>query len=178
MAKVPFTKLKVKPNEEVKTIIFNDNEIEILQYLPVAEKYSLINITLQEAKEGMIYHSVKKDLFFHLNLVFMYTNINFTDKQKEDLLGLYDLLVTSGLMEQILENIPDEEYETLYNYFNEQEQDLLDYNNTLVGTLKNWIESIPENMDKMQSIVKDFDPENFKAVLDFATSANGGRSIN
>jgi hypothetical protein len=37
-----------------------------------------------------------------LEVIFAYTtNINFTDKQKEDKLGLYDLLVSSGLWRAI-----------------------------------------------------------------------------
>jgi len=37
-----------------------------------------------------------------LEVIFAYTmNINFTDKQKEDRLGLYDLLVSSGLWKAI-----------------------------------------------------------------------------
>lgn len=178
MAKLAYSKLKLKEKEEVKTISFNDNEIEILQYLPVADKYSLVNITLQESKEGIIYHSVKKDMFFHLNLVFMYTNLSFTDKQKEDLEGLYDALTSSGLMTEIIKNIPEDEYNTLYSYFNEQEENLLKYDNTLLGTLKGWINNMPKNMEDMQDIVKNFKPEDFQSVIDFAKAANGNRDIN
>lgn len=175
--KLAYTKLKLKIKEEIKTITFNDNEIEVIQYLPIADKYSLINITLQQSKEGIIYHSVKKDMFFHLNIVFMYTNLSFTEKQKEDIEGLYDALVSSGLMEEIIKNIPEDEYNTLYAYFNEQEENLLKYDNTLLGTLKNWINKMPQDMEEMQNIVKNFKPEDFQSVIDFAKSANGNREI-
>ena len=175
--KLPYTKLKLKNNTEVKTISYNDNDIEIFQYLPIADKYSLINITLQQSKEGIIYHSVKKDMFFHLNLVFMYTNLSFTEKQKEDLEGLYDALVSSGLMAEIIKNIPEDEYNILYTYFNEQEENLLKYDNTLLGTLKGWINEMPKNMEEMQNIVKNFKPEDFQSVVNFAKAANGNREI-
>ena len=175
--KLAYSKLKLKNNTKIKTISFNNNDIEILQYLPIADKYSLINITLQQSKEGIIYHSVKKDMFFHLNLVFMYTNLSFTDKQKEDIEGLYDTWVDSGLMEESIKNIPEDEYNTLYTYFNEQEENLLKYDNTLLGTLKNWINEMPKNMEEMQNIVKNFKPEDFQSVIDFAKSANGNREI-
>jgi hypothetical protein len=40
-----------------------------------------------------------------------YTNINFTDKQKEDYAKLYDLCVSSGLWNLILENLNKEDYD-------------------------------------------------------------------
>ena len=44
MAKVAFTKLGLKLNKDnVKTITFNDQEIEIKQYLPVNDKLALIS---------------------------------------------------------------------------------------------------------------------------------------
>jgi len=43
-----------------------------------------------------------------LEVIFAYTaNINFTDKQKEDRLGLYDLLVSSGLWYQIKDRLEE-----------------------------------------------------------------------
>ena len=41
MAKVAFSKLGVKTNQEVKTITWNDQTIEVKQYLPVNNKLEL-----------------------------------------------------------------------------------------------------------------------------------------
>ena len=179
MAKITYTKLGLKTNTEVKKIDFNGNEIEILQYLPVDDKYSLVNITLQESKEGTIYNPVKKDMFFHLNLVFMYTNISFTDKQRsaENLNKLYDALTSSGLMAEILNNIPENEYKELYDDMEDLEYKILNYNNTIAGVIQNVIESLPTNAEQMQKIVDNFDPQKYQNVLDFAKAANGGRPI-
>ena len=84
MAKISYTSLKLKTDTSVKTIDFNESKIEVLQYLPISEKYDMLNITLQKCREGAIYNPLKKDMFFHLNLVYLYTNINFTEKQRED----------------------------------------------------------------------------------------------
>ena len=35
---------------------------------------------------------VKLNVFLRLEIIFNYTNISFTDKQKEDLVKLYDIL--------------------------------------------------------------------------------------
>ena len=91
MAKITFASLKLKTRDDVEKINLYDKEIEVKQYLPAEDKYDLIMITLQESKEEGVYNHFKMDMFFHLNIIFMYTNLQFTDKQKEDLIKLYDV---------------------------------------------------------------------------------------
>ena len=43
MAKIAFTKLGLKPNKEIKTITWGDQEIEIKQYLSANEKLEMIS---------------------------------------------------------------------------------------------------------------------------------------
>ena len=168
MAKTTYASLKLKTDTSVKEIEFNGSKIEVLQYLPIDDKYSLVNITLQKSKDGSIYHPLKKDMYFHLNLVYLYTNLSFTDKQREDESKLYDTLQSSGLLNLILENIPEEEYEILYSFIEEYERDILNYQNTIAGIVANLIESLPARAEEMQKIVDNFNPENFQEVLNFA----------
>ena len=153
MAKTTYASLKLKTDTSVKEIEFNGSKIEVLQYLPVDDKYSLVNITLQKSKDGSIYHPLKKDMYFHLNLVYLYTNLSFTDKQREDESKLYDTLQSSGLLSLILENIPEEEYETLYSFIEEYERDILNYQNTIAGIIANLIESLPTRAEEMKKFV-------------------------
>ena len=168
MAKTTYASLKLKTDTSVKEIEFNGSKIEVLQYLPIDGEYSLVNITLQKSKDGSIYHPLKKDMYFHLNLVYLYTNLSFTDKQREDESKLYDTLQSSGLLNLILENIPEEEYEILYSFIEEYERDILNYQNTIAGIIANLIESLPARAEEMQKIVDNFNPENFQEVLNFA----------
>lgn len=177
MGKISYANLKLKINNDVKTFDFNGNQIEVLQYLPVDDKYALVNVTLQKSQEGSIYNPIKKDMFFHLNLVYLYTNINFTEKQREDEAKIYDTLVSNGLLEKVIENIPESEYQILYSYFEELEEDILNYENTIAGAVKNIITNLPIQAEEMQKIVDNFDPQKFQNVLDFAKAANGGRDI-
>ena len=63
MAKVTFASLKLKTKEEVKTITINEKEIEIKQYLPAADKNSILESTIAEADGGTI--------LIHLLLIFI-----------------------------------------------------------------------------------------------------------
>lgn len=177
MAKITYASMKLKVNEDVKTIDVNGNSVEVLQYLPVDDKYSLINITLQKAKEGAIYNPLKKDMFFHLHLIYMYTNISFTDKQREDESKLYDTLVSNGVLDKIIEAIPENEFNLLYSYLNDQEQEILKFRNTVGGAIAEVIQNLPIQAEEMQKIVDNFDPQKFQNVLNFAKAANGGRDI-
>ena len=177
MANVTYASLKLKNKNEVETIDFEGHKIEILQYLPIEDKYSLVNVTLQKAKEGSIYNPVKIDWFFHLNLVYMYSNITFTDKQREDEAKLYDMLTSNGLMNAIINKIPDEEYQTLFNYISSLISDTLNYKNSLSGTISELVESLPDRAKQAEEIVNNFDKEKFQEVINFAKAANGGREI-
>jgi hypothetical protein len=177
MNKISYTNLKLKLNTEVNTFDFGGNQIEVLKYLPLEDKYSLINVTLQSAKENAIYNSLKLEAYFHLYLVMMYTNISFTEKQKEDKMKLYDILKSNGLIDKVLENMEEEEYNFLCESLNQQENDILNYQNTTAGVLSNIIENLPINAEEMQKIVDGFDQEKFQNVLNFAKSVNNGNLV-
>lgn len=83
MAKVSYANLKLKTDTSVSTFKVGDTEIEVLNYLPIEDKYDLVNITLQNSAEDGIYNPVKIDMYFHLYMFYMYTNVNFTEKQKK-----------------------------------------------------------------------------------------------
>ena len=116
MAKVSYANLKLKTNQEVKKFEFNGQEIEVLQYLPTEDKYDLIMTTLQKSEEDGIYNDMKLDVYFHLHLVYMYTNLSFTDKQRENETKIYDTLKSNGFIDNLLINIPEYEYHTLQYY--------------------------------------------------------------
>lgn len=48
MAKTTYASMKLKVNTQPKEIDFEGNKIEVLQYLPVEDKYDLVMITLQK----------------------------------------------------------------------------------------------------------------------------------
>lgn len=177
MSKISYANLKIKTDNKTKSFDFNGNQIEVLQYLPIDDKYSLINVTLQKAREKNIYNPVKLDLYFHLNIIYMYTNLNFTEKQREDEAKLYDTLLSNGIIEKVIDLIPECEYDDLYNYLTDLKNEILTHQNTFAGVVSDIIENLPINAAEMQKIVDTFDPEKYKNVIDFARAANGGRDI-
>ena len=116
MAKVSFTKLGLKKNEEVGILHINEQDIEVKQYLPINEKLELISSVINSAAdENNFSNPVKENVFLTLEILYHYTNINFTDKQKEDPVKLYDLVVSSGLVNKVTDLIPEEELDEVIN---------------------------------------------------------------
>ena len=177
MAKITYASLKLKTDNSVDTFDFNGNTIEVLKYLPVKDKYDLITMTLERAEEEGVYNPVMMEAYFHLYLVYMYTNLTFTDKQREDELKLYDTLQSSGFIGKMLEKISDVEYNTLYTYLEETADYLTEYKNTLKYFAKNLLLDMTGKIDNLQNMINEIDEEKYTQVIDFAKALNGGREI-
>ena len=137
MAKVSFTKLGLKINQNVKSIAFNDQVIEVKQYLPINNKLELIsNVINLSADDNNFANPVKIHVFTTLEVIEQYTNINFTEKQKEDPTKLFDLLESSGLSDLILETIPKAEYTMIVNGVNDSTEAVYNYRNSVLGILE------------------------------------------
>ena len=86
MAKLAFTKLGLKTNTDIETLEFNEQTIEIKQYLPVNDKLTLISEVINNsADENNFANPVKVEVYVTIAIIEAYTNITFTDKQKEDI---------------------------------------------------------------------------------------------
>lgn len=177
MSKVSYANLKLKVDNSVNTFNFRGNEIEVLNYLPIDDKYDLVMITLQKAEENGIYNPLKLEMYFHLHLIYMYTNLSFTEKQKEDEAKIYDALKSNGFIDQFLNTINEDEYQFIFDMLNELVEKVLNYRNTAAAVLQSLIQDLPANAQAVADIVDSFDKEKFEEVVRFAESANGGRPI-
>lgn len=177
MAKVSFANLKLKVEKDIKTIDFNNTQIEVLQYLPISDKKDLIDITLQKAEENGLYDPIQVDMYFHLHIVYMYSNLSFTDKQKEDEFKLYDMLESNGLIAAILKGMDEHEYSILYTWLEDKQKKIMKYKNTAGAVLQSVINDLPRSAQAAAEIVEHFDPNKYQEVINFATAANGGRPV-
>ena len=85
MAKQAFSKLNLKVNNNISTIIINDIEIEVKKYLPMSEKMELVaNVINATADDNNFANPMKLEILTALEIIYAYTNLSFTEKQKED----------------------------------------------------------------------------------------------
>lgn len=176
--KVSYANMKLKVNTQVKTFKFGGQDIEVLQYLPARDKYDLLMITLQKSIQNGAYNDFKLNLYFELNLVYMYTNISFTEKQREDEFKLYDTLKSNGFFELFLQTINEDEYNELFAQLEAIKEASFRNRLSVSSIINQLINDLPANAEAAAKIVDNFNPNQYKAVVDFARYANGGRDIN
>ena len=176
--KVSYANMKLKVNTSVETFNFKGQKVQVLQYLPAQDKYDLLMVTLQKSLEDGMYNEFKLNLYFELNLVYMYTNISFTEKQREDEFKLYDTLKSNGFYEQFFQAMNEDEYNELFTQLNAIKNASFANKMSVGAVINKLIDDLPTNAEAAAKIVDSFDPNQFKSVVDFATYANGGRNIN
>lgn len=174
---INFKDLQIEPTNKYYIFEWDGKEIYVLDNISSNDKYDLIMITLQKSFEDGYYNPMKLNIYFHLNLVYMFTYIVFDDEDKEDEFNLYDKLVESNFMDNFLKTMNEEVYTELLNTLQEVVDVKTHYNATTASIVKKLIDDLPANAEAAQQIVDNFDPSKYQAVVDFAKAANGGRVI-
>ena len=138
MAKIAFTKLSLKKKDEVKTVNINNNVIEVKQYLPINDKLTLISrvINLSHDSSNNFANPVQVEVIGTVEIIMAYTNLSFTEKQKEDYAKLYDLLEENGITKDLISAIPEDEYAFLIDGINESIEAVYKYQNSVLGILE------------------------------------------
>ena len=168
MAKVSFGTLKLKKQEATTTIKIADKDIEVLNYLPIEDKYDLIQATLQQSVEGIGFNEILIEMNFYLNVVFLYSNISFTETQKEDRYKLYDILESNGVINEIVNAIPVQEFKSLMDSFDLEKKRVGRENRSSAGILNNIISKLPNKAQETSDILKNINFEDMKDVVNFA----------
>ena len=171
MAKIGFTKLGLKPNNEIVNIKFNEQNIEVKQYLPVEEKLELITNVLELSHDSNNFSNpIKVQVYTALEMIDKYTNINFTEKQKENRTNLYDLLIGNGLLEKIIEVIPQIEYDEIIAGVYNTIDAVYAYQNSILGILDTISQDYSNlNLDATEIQKKLADPNNMELLKGIMT---------
>lgn len=141
MSKISFSKLNAKVNNSVQILNYQGQNIEVKQYLPIKEKgiiaQDIVSACIE--KHDSYYNPIELEILEVIYFVLYYTNISFTDKQRQDYEKMYDLLVSSGLAKQIISLIPNDEI------------------NTLIGLIENSLKNIYQFMNSAKGILETVD---------------------
>ena len=171
MAKVSFTKLGLKKKEEIKNITINDQVIEVKQYLPISDKINIItNVIENSADDNNFANPVKVEVFANLEIMYAYTNIGFTDKQKEDPTKLYDLLEENGIIAEVIAAIPENEYALLLGWIDETIEAFYTYRNSVMGIMEQISADYSNlSLDATEIQQKLADPQNLELLKNVMT---------
>ena len=137
--KVTFDKLKNKEMPlKIKALQLNGETIEVKEYLPVNDKLNLITAVLQQVaqNEYPFVNPVQMDVYTTLEILYAYSNIEFTEEEKADPAALYDKLEKHDIANRVIAMIPATEYKfiiegvekTIYAYYT--------YRNSIKGIIE------------------------------------------
>lgn len=167
--------IKVNTINEYNTFIFNNQEIKVLKYLPIEEKFDLIMSAIQKSVINGNYNPIRLQTFFELHIVYLYTNIDFDMDDRLDEGALYDNLVMSGLLSQVMSAMEESEMLLLSHYFHEAYEAEKTYRHTAASMITKLVDDLPKNAEAAKNMVDTFEPEKFQQVLNFAKSINNGQ---
>jgi hypothetical protein len=168
MAKIPFSKLNVKIDNEVSILHWEGYEIEVKKYLSMNDKAEMISKVINLSADDIGYYNpLKIKMFLTLETIYNYTNISFTSKQKEDFLKLYDMVLSSGLFGKVIELIPEDEWKDLQNTVWHTISNIYDYRTSILGILDT-VKSDYSNMELNAESIKEnlSNPENLGFLRD------------
>ena len=138
MAKIAFSKLNAKINEKVDELKFNDQVIEIKQYLPFSKKIEIVEELVGRAitNNNAYWNNCLIEVFELILIIENYSNITFSKGQKDDIIKLYDCIVSSGLAKAIINIISDEEINAINELLQTTLTNIYGYTNSIRGILE------------------------------------------
>lgn len=172
MAKVSFTKLGLTKNSNVSILEWGDQKIEVKDYLSMNEKLELVSTIVNNSiDDNGYYNPMRVHINIIIEVILAYTNISITEKQKEDILKLYDLFVSSGLSGKILgETMNPYEYKQIQSWVHETINSIYSYKNSVLGILDTVSNDYNElDLDATQIFEKLSDKDNLDLVRDVLT---------
>ena len=141
------------------TITVNGDKITVYEHLNSRDALDLLQIAAEAAKESEgVYNPVLLDSYFKTYFVMLITDIKFTEKEKEDILDLYDKLYKDGIINAVLDAAA-RQYNTILQardvYITARVKKELSFS----GVVDNFINTMPEKAKEVEDILNGINPE-------------------
>jgi hypothetical protein len=110
-----------------------------LNFLPLSieDKMTVIdNVINRAVTDKGYYSSIIIDILLAIEIIFAYTNINITEKQKEDIYKIYDMFISTGAFKVIKEAVPSAELDFIYTHTYKFIEILYNYKNSALGIME------------------------------------------
>ena len=110
---------------------------EVKYYLPVQEKLEMISkIINQSVDDNGFYNPMRVKIFTALEVVYAYTNLSFTEKQKENPFKLYDLLTGTGIFKDIVNCIYEDDWKEIQETIITTIDNIYKFKNSALGIIE------------------------------------------
>jgi hypothetical protein len=139
--------------------------------LPFQEKLELMTKVInQSIDDNGYYNPMRVKMFMTLEIVYAYTNLTFTEKMKEDIFKLYDILVSTNIFEDIIKVIGNKEFKEIKDGIEDTIKNIYEYKNSVLGIL-DAVSTDYENLNLDALALKEnlSDDNNLKLLKDVMT---------
>lgn len=165
-----FKDIDTKYKKEFKTFTWRGQEIKVSQYLPIDEKIALIDIALQKSMYNGMVHPLQLEKYYQLGLVYMYSDIVFSEEDRTDEAKIYDELYVTGLLNEIIKYIPTKELQTCADKLNQTKAAIEKHKVSAVGIIETLIDTIENEVPHIMDMVNNLTPENAQQLLQMISS--------
>ena len=172
-----FSDMGLTLNKSLKVIKVNGKDVAVKQYLPAEDKNSILEMAMQQADQGTILNTFALDAIFHMYILIKYTDIEFTPTDLSEILSLYDIFESNGVISAVVAAIPKDEYNSLKDYLLEMVDNYLTYRNSARALVEQLSFFAPQSAEKIKEVVDNFDVDKLKQVVQIAdkTGMNNGQ---
>jgi hypothetical protein len=172
-----FKDMNLKVKDDIKIVEIAGVKVGVKQYLPAEDKNAILEITMQEADKGTILNTYNLDSLFHLYLVLKYTDINFSNEDKEDMLALFDILESNGIIDAVVAAIPVEEYTTLRDNLLDMVEHYLTYRNSARALVEQFSLFAPNIAEQLKDISQNTDIDKLQQIIKLADATGVNNKI-
>ena len=173
MEKISFKDLHLTVDEdEYVEIEKNGIRIQVKQYLSVNTKLKIIGNVLNDiiADSLSFVNPIKVEVFTAIEIIDAYTNIEFSDEDREHPDTIYDLLDKNGYISAIFSTIPKDEYDFVADGIEATIDSYYKYKNSVLGvmeTITNDYNITEADINKIQNDIAN--PDNLTLLKDIMT---------
>lgn len=133
---------------EVKKVKFKDGvEVEVLKYLPLAQKYELVK-SIVNTTYGEKYEPVLSYVSYRLYMIDYYSDIDFTDMDVSSF-EMVDFLDESGLGDLIIEAIPTMEKDFIEKILEEEFEEKVKKEDSLINSIVKGLKTFQEEIGSL-----------------------------
>jgi hypothetical protein len=160
-----FKDIDTKYKKEFKTFTWRGQEIKVSQYLPIDEKIALIDIALQKSMYNGMVHPLQLEKYYQLGLVYMYSNIVFSEEDRTDEAKIYDELYVTGLLNEVIKYIPTKELQTCADKLSQTKAAIEKHKVSAVGIIETIIQTLEEEVPNILDQINKVSPEQAQQLL-------------
>lgn len=137
METIKFSDLNLSLVEDITEVNINGQYIKVKQYLPVEKQIEIIsNVLRNSADDNNFANPTKVEVFFNLELIYAYTNLEFSEDEKENPTILYDILESNDIISKIIDAIPSIQYADLLERTMTTIENYYKHTNSALGILE------------------------------------------